>query len=284
MLIFFLAVGDAYGAGFEYARADLVARHNDLMGYYQHPKHLGIRPGMYTDDTQMSLAVAEALLESRHPTPLQWAEHFVQAFRRDPREGYAQRFYDFLQTVEGGADFLARIKPYSDKSGAAMRALPVGYLATSELVLQVAAEQARLTHNSPGGILSAQAVALSAHFLLRGGRKAELPAYLEKRISGAWFDWSGSVGAAGLDSARAALTSFHNHSSMRAMLKECIAWTGDVDTVAALALGLAGCCPEVEADLPQVLLSDLENGPFGADYIKQLDRRLRERYLGGSLC
>lgn len=282
MLIFFLAIGDAYGAGFEYARTDFVARHNDLERYYQHPKHLGIQPGMYTDDTQMSLAVAEALLENSRPTPLQWAEHFVLAFQRDKREGYAQRFYDFLQTVTDGADFLARIKPHSDKSGAAMRALPVGYLDHPQLVLKVASEQARVTHDTPGGVLSAQAVALSSHFLLHGGRKAELPAYLEKQISGTWFNWQGSVGSAGLDSARAALTSFHNHGSMRSMLKECIAWTGDVDTVAALALGLAGCCPEVEADLPQVLISDLENGPFGSDYIKQLDRRLRERFLGGS--
>ncbi len=278
-MLVYLAVGDAYGAGFEYARADFVARHNDLNGYYQHPKHLGIRPGMYTDDTQMSLAVAEALLNNPRPTPLQWADHFVGAFRRDQREGYAQRFYDFLMTVQDGADFLARIQPRSDKSGAAMRALPVGYLSTPQQVLEVAAEQARLTHDTPGGILSAQAVALSAHFLLRGGPKAELPDYLEKQISHSWFDWRGSVGSAGLDSARAALTSFQRHHSMHAMLKECIAWTGDVDTVAALALGLAACSQEVARDLPQVLLQDLENGPFGSDYVKQLDQRLRDRFL-----
>ncbi|MBX3168505.1 MAG: ADP-ribosylglycohydrolase family protein [Candidatus Eremiobacteraeota bacterium] len=279
-MLIFLAIGDAYGAGFEYARADFVVRHNDLKRYYQHPEHLGIRPGMYTDDTQMSLAVAEALLDHSRPTPLHWAEHFVRAFRREPRHGYAQRFYDFLLTVKDGKDFLARIKPHSAKSGAAMRALPVGYLATPQLVLEVAAEQARLTHDTPGGIRSAQGVALSAHFLLRGGPKAGLPAYLEKQLGGGWFDWRGSVGSAGMDSARAALTSFHRHPSMQAMLKECIAWTGDVDTVAALALGLAGCAPEVECDLPEVLLQDLENGPFGSDYIKQLDQRLRDRFLG----
>ena len=34
---------------------------NDLSGYVQHPRHRGVWPGRYTDDTQMSLAVAEAL-------------------------------------------------------------------------------------------------------------------------------------------------------------------------------------------------------------------------------
>ncbi|MBN9415746.1 ADP-ribosylglycohydrolase [bacterium SCN 62-11] len=277
-----LAIGDAYGAGFEYARGDFIARHNDLKRYYQHPKHLGIKPGMYTDDTQMSLAVAEALLKNPHPSALEWAEHFVSAFHRDRREGYAQRFYDFLLTVRDGSDFLARIKPHSDKSGAAMRTLPVGFLETPEAVLEVAAEQARLTHDTPDGIRSAQAAALSAHYLLRRlGPKAELEQYLEKRIGGPWCNWRGSVGSAGMDSVRAALTSFARHQSMRAMLHECIAWTGDVDTVAALALGLAACCADVEQDLPQVLLDTLENGAFGSDYVKQLDRRLRERFLGG---
>lgn len=281
-MLVFLAIGDAYGAGFEYAPADFVARHNDLSGYFQHPRHLGIKPGMYTDDTQMSLAVAETLLHNPRPSSLEWAEHFVRAFQRDRREGYAQRFYDFLTTVQSGSDFLARIKPSSDKSGAAMRALPIGYLANPELVLQVCGEQARITHDTPGGVRSAQAVALSAHYLLhRLGPKSELPNYLENRIGGEWFDWQGSVGSAGMDSARAALTSFGRHDSMRTMLKECIAWNGDVDTVASLALGLAACTSEVRQDLPQVLHQNLEKGPYGLDYLEQLDRQLREHFLSG---
>jgi ADP-ribosylglycohydrolase len=56
-----IAIGDAYGAAFEYA-APTADRPNDLSGYFQHPRH-GIAPGCHTDDTQISLAVAEALLE-----------------------------------------------------------------------------------------------------------------------------------------------------------------------------------------------------------------------------
>jgi len=280
-VLIFLAIGDAYGAGFEYARPDWVTRHNDLSGYFQHPRHLGIRPGQYTDDTQMSVAVAEALLESGRPSRLQWAQHFVQAFQRDRREGYAQRFYDFLLTVQDGQDFLDRIKPHSDKSGAAMRALPLGYLADPETVLEVTAEQARLTHDTPDGVRSAQAVALSAHYFLHKlGSKDGLAGFLNERLAGPWFDWKGPVGSAGMDSVRAALTSFHHHHSMRDLLKECVDWTGDVDTVAAVALGLAGCCGEVAQDLPQVLHRDLENGPYGRAYLEQLDGSLRQLYGG----
>lgn len=43
-----LAVGDAYGAGFEYVEPSLVHRHNDLSGYFKHPRH-GIKPGCYIE-------------------------------------------------------------------------------------------------------------------------------------------------------------------------------------------------------------------------------------------
>ena len=87
-----LAVGDAYGAGFEYASDALVRDRNDLSWYVQHPRH-GIRPGAYTDDTQMSIAVAEAILSGERWTPALLARHFVTAFKRDRREGYARGFY-----------------------------------------------------------------------------------------------------------------------------------------------------------------------------------------------
>ena len=38
-----LALGDAYGAGFEYA-SDMIQRHNDLTHFVKHPRHL-IIPG-----------------------------------------------------------------------------------------------------------------------------------------------------------------------------------------------------------------------------------------------
>ena len=52
-----LAIGDAYGAGFEYADIGIIRQHNTLARYVQHPRH-NIRPGAYTDDTQMTLAIA----------------------------------------------------------------------------------------------------------------------------------------------------------------------------------------------------------------------------------
>ena len=129
-----LAIGDAYGAGFEYVDIDVVNARNDLSAYVRHPRH-AIRPGRYTDDTQMSIAIAEAIISGEPWTPLMLAARFVTAFKRDPRQGYAGRFYDFLRRVRDGTQFLAEIQPTSDKSGAAMRAAPIGVYPTVDEVI-----------------------------------------------------------------------------------------------------------------------------------------------------
>src|SRR5205085_8147585 len=105
-----LAIGDAYGAGFEYAGRPNLGDPRQAR-YVQHPRHRGTRPGMYTDDTQMSLAIAELLVEGARWSPENIAAKFVEAFHRDPRTGYAGGFYDFLRRTRSGEEFLANIRP-----------------------------------------------------------------------------------------------------------------------------------------------------------------------------
>ncbi len=270
-----LAVGDAYGAGFEYVDPTIVTHQNTLGGYIQHPRH-AIAPGCYTDDTQMSLAVAETLVSGRPWTAEVLADAFVQAFKRDPREGYASRFYDFLIEVQDGEEFLARIHAHSDKSGAAMRAAPIGILPTVRQVLDYATVQARLTHDTPDGIAAAAAAALSAHYFIhQRGPKSDLGAFLERHVPGRWsVPWTGKVGAQGMMSVRAAVTALTASASMSEMLRRCVDFTGDVDTVAAIALGAGAHSTELAQDLPANLVDGLENGPYGRDYLITLDARL----------
>lgn len=78
-----LGIGDAYGAAFEYVPVAVVAEHNTVDGYRRHPTHTGIAPGDYTDDTQMTLALAELLVDGVEWTPVVVADKFVEVFRRD---------------------------------------------------------------------------------------------------------------------------------------------------------------------------------------------------------
>lgn len=270
-----IAIGDAYGAGFEYANPT-PDRPNDLSRYSKHPRH-GIAPGSYTDDTQMSLAVAETLLEhGAAATPFQFIEKFVLAFQRDPREGYSSRFWEFLKSVDDAADFAARVTPNSEKSGAAMRACPIGVLPDVASVLSVAERQARITHDTEGGVRSAQAAALAAHyFAYRLGPVSDLPAFLEVHVPNEWLrPHKGKVGAEGVSAVRAAVTAIVAERSLAALLKRCVDFTGDVDTVAAVALGAASCSEEYVHDLPERLAADLESGAWGAPYLRALDERL----------
>jgi ADP-ribosylglycohydrolase len=270
-----LAIGDAYGAGFEYAPERIVRERNDLSRYIQHPRH-GIVPGCYTDDTQMSIAIAEAIVDSDPWTARVLAQRFVTAFKRDPREGYAGRFHDLLTQVRDGAEFVATIRPDSDKSGAAMRACPIGVYPSVAEVVDRCTVQAALTHNTPDGINAAVAAALMTHyFLYRIGPKASLPDFLISHVPGPWAArWRGKVGAQGMMCVHAALTALQANRSMSDILKACVAFTGDVDTVATIALGAGSCSAEIEQDLPEHLLLGLEDGRFGRTYLQQLDDRL----------
>src|SRR5438874_3135456 len=114
----------------------------------------------------MSVAVAEAIVSDEPWTPATLAQRFVTAFKRDPREGYASRFYAFLNEVHDGAEFLAKIRPDSDKSGAAMRACPIGVYHPLEEVIRRCTIQAALTHDTPDGIRAAVAASLMTHYFL----------------------------------------------------------------------------------------------------------------------
>lgn len=270
-----LAVGDAYGAGFEYGGNELIQTHNDLSRYVKHPRH-AIGAGRYTDDTQMSIAIAEAIVSGDPWTPSMLANKFVEVFKRDPREGYAGRFYEFLKHVQDGQQFLDEIHSDSDKSGGAMRAGPIGVFPTIREVIEKSAIQAALTHNTPDGTNAAIAAALMTHYFLYNlGPKQELGKFLEAHVEGQWSQpWHGKVKSKGWMSVRAAITALLKNDKMSDLLKSCIAFSGDVDTVATIALAAGSCSLEIERDLPDNLVWTLENGTYGKDYLIALDKQL----------
>ena len=272
-----LAVGDAYGAGFEYADEEFVRTYNNLSGYVRHPRH-AIKPGCYTDDTQMSLAIAEAIASGIPWTPEALADKFVEAFKRDSREGYSSKFYQYLLKIEDGREFLANINWTSDRSGAAMRSAPMGVLPTIEKVIEAATIQAAITHNTPDGINASKAAALMSHyFIYQLGEKQQLGEFLETYVPGTWaVPWEGKVKSLGWMSVRAAITAIMRNDSMSELLTDCIAFAGDVDTVGAIALAAASSSIEIAQDIPTHLIQTLENSKYGRDYIIELDRKLMQ--------
>ena len=75
-------------------------------------------------------------------------------------------------------------------------------------------------------------------------------------------------------SVQAAVNSLTRSDSLSDVLKTCIQFSGDVDTAAAIALAAGSCSAEIAQDLPVHLFDELENGQYGRDYIRLLDKRL----------
>lgn len=271
-----LAIADAYGAGFEYTDPNFVAANNTIGGYVRHPTHSGVRPGDYTDDTQMTLAVAELLVAGEPWTPPRLAAKFVEVFHRDQRAGYASGFYTLLTEVHTGEELLTRLRPHSTKSGAAMRAGPIGLLASVDEVLRHAETQARITHDTPSGIESAQAAALAVHYCHHDlGPVSEASAWIQRQLSTDWATpWRGKVGVTGEKCVRAALTALTTGSGLSEILRTCVAFEGDTDTVATIAIAAASRSGQIAHDLPEVLVENLENGTYGRDYLAALDTEL----------
>ena len=277
-------IADAYGAGFEFNESAYEANKNDLSDYVRHMGHPGLAPGQYTDDTQMSIALAELLLENNFQ---QWnkfkiADAFLTAFKRDPRKGYARRFQGFLEQTNNGNEFVANIRPESDKSGSSMRSAVMGVIPDMGTMDTLTRMQAALTHNTANVIASALAVAYASHyFYYRIGKKNDLFDWLNTKIQWnepSFGDWKGYVGVVGVECVRAAFTALMQTTKMSDLLVKCVSFTGDVDTVAAIAGSVGSVCDEIEQDIPQHLFDKLENKKYGRDYLISLDEKLTSNH------
>lgn len=266
------AIGDAYGAGFEFAEYEKIRNKNNVSQYETHPLFHEIK-GRYTDDTQMAIAIAELIIECEDWTPLIVANKFVDVFKRDVRRGYAKRFFQFLSQIENGQELLDTIRPKSTRNGAAMRAYPLGILNDERKILEKCKLQAQITHQSENAIIAAQAISLATHFFIYNkGNKSQLIEYLQDIQQRTWkANWQGEVKVDAIDTVEATLTILINNFHLKAMLKHSVDFGGDVDTVASLALAIGKMSDEIEDDLPEWLFRDLENGHYGKDYLKRLD-------------
>jgi ADP-ribosylglycohydrolase len=274
-----LAISDAYGASFEYSHLGHIEKHNTGVYYSKHPRH-NIAPGFYTDDTQMTLAIAEMLVDDERWNIKTLADKFVEVFKRDPRVGYSGGFYKILMKINSGRDLLELINGNSDKSGGAMRTTPIGLCGSLGEVEEKTTVQASVTHNSPDGIAAALAASYMVFYFHKGlGTPKDLPKWLGAELDPRWeAPWVGKVKTKGWMSVRAAITAVARNTSMTDLLLDCCNFTGDVDTVAAIAMAAASCSEAYEQDIAESLILGLENGNYGRDHICMLDEKLSAKY------
>jgi ADP-ribosylglycohydrolase len=269
------AIGDAYGAGFEFASRQKIQEFNHLTQYETHPIYKEIR-GKYTDDTQMAIGLAELLIEQTEWTAFNIANKFVEVFNRDKRRGYSKRLFKILSEAKNGQEFLNTIISNSTRNGSSMRAYPLGVLISETDILEKCKIQSQITHNTPEAILASQAIALTSHyFTYQKGEKADLLEYLSDIQSHQWSaNWTDEVKVDALETVQAVLTLLMQEHTLSDLAKKSVDFGGDVDTVASLTLAIGSMSMEFDNDLPQWMYKNLENDDYGLDFLEQLDERL----------
>ncbi|MHA3081855.1 ADP-ribosylglycohydrolase family protein [Acinetobacter sp. ANC 5383] len=269
-----IAIADAYGAGFEFSSKEKIALYNNLELYSKHELYDIL--GKYTDDTQMSIAIAEFILSGEKWSKENIASKFLECFKRDVRLGYSEGFYNLLTKVRSGKELINVLVPTSERNGAAMRSVPIGFLKNTNDVISFATLQAKVTHNTELGISSSCAVALAAHFGLQNkGKLNELQNFLHSKGVGIWdFNWEKTVTLNAYDTVSAALSCLLKYNSLSLLLKSCIDLGGDTDSVAVVAVGLATCFTEYRKDLPTQLYLGLKEDKYGLNFLKALDEKL----------
>lgn len=280
-----IAQGDAYAAAVEYIKPgrypELEIDIKKYEKFLQHPTHTGIKPVMYTDDTQMSIGVCEVLLGEDYSKQA-FANAWVDAFKRDYRDGYARGFQRFLESISTGEDFLRYIKPDSEKNGAAMRSVPIGLIPDIDIAIQTAITQASITHNTHVGIWSSICVALAAHYAYHTNESIRfispyvsdmLP--LEYRKIGI-YQHSGRVDNT-YKTVWGALTLLSKSNSLLEMMDEVIKWGGDTDSIASICFGIGAA--RFREDLPDFMEYALEPGrKYGRDFLLDLGQKTVDKF------
>ena len=125
----------------------------------------------FTDDTVLTVAVADAILTGRP-----YEQSVREIGRRYPKAGYGRAFIGWLLSEHP--------QPYNSwGNGSAMRVSPVGFaFNTEDEVLSEAEKTANISHNHPEGIKGAQATALAVFLARMGYTKEEIRGQISQRF------------------------------------------------------------------------------------------------------
>ncbi len=131
----------------------------------------------FTDDTVMTIAVAEALLESgKAADEMTIKANLIKSMKKwgqkFPYAGYGARFINWVLSEDP--------EPYgSFGNGSGMRVSPVGWLYdTIERTREVAKWTAEVTHNHPEGVKGAESTAAAIFMARHGASKEEIRDYI----------------------------------------------------------------------------------------------------------
>lgn len=196
----------------------------------------------YTDDTVMTVAVAQALMDADylHGRYMSWGEGFEQLLVK------SMRYYGELFPYAGyGGRFAAWLRIWNPEAygsygnGSGMRVSSVGWAFDDlEETLRVAEFSARVTHNHPEGIKGAKAIAGAIYLARTGHTKGDI----RKFVEGLGYDLDFTI-----DGIRSSY--YHDESCQNSVPQaiECFLESTDFEQCIRLTLSLGGDCDTTAA-------------------------------------
>ena len=196
----------------------------------------------YTDDTIMTIAVADWILNDKLHTEKGLVERMQQWGRRYPHPmgAYGNMFAQWLRTDNP--------KPYNSwGNGSAMRVSAVGFaFDTLEETMKVAKSCAEVTHNHPEGIKGAQATAAAIFMARTGSTKEEIRRFITDtfgyNLDRSCDDIRPTYGFDGScqGTVPESIIAFLDSKDYEDALRLCISLGGDADTMGAITGAIAG--------------------------------------------
>jgi ADP-ribosylglycohydrolase len=207
---------------------------------------LFVEDSQFTDDTVLTVAVAERLLRGGS-----YIDLYHDYFHAYPQAGYGGSFIRWAR--------YRRRDPYNSwGNGSAMRVSPVGFACDSlDDVLAQARESAEVTHNHPEGVRGAQATAATVFLARSGWMKTDIKAHIERefgynlseRLDDIRGRYNFDVSCQG--SVPQSIIAFLEADGFEDAVRNAISLGGDADTMACIAGGIAeaffGGVPELIA-------------------------------------
>ena len=213
-----------------------------------------------TDDSIMTLAIGQALLQSQPD----WSDlgeqavHCMQKVGRPyPHCGYGGRFWGWIYSDDP--------QPYNSfGNGAAMRVSPCGFMAKSlEEAKALSKAVTQVTHNHPEGLKGAEATAVAIYMARTGSTKEEIREVIDWEYYPMIFTLDEirdtyAFNETCQDTVPQALEAFFESTSFEDAIRNAISIGGDSDTLAAITGGVAEAYYGVPAQLEQKALEYLD--------------------------
>lgn len=257
-----LAIGDALGATVEFMTPREIRHqygmHKDIVG----GGWLKLDAGEVTDDTEMSLALGRAILQSAGWDGKAAAESFVAWLKTKPIDVGNTCRRGIRRFMTDGS-LSGPVSESDGGNGAAMRLLPVvlSTLHDDESLHERIIAQCHLTHNHPLSDAASPALGSMTRKLILGGGVKDCRkianALIEKHPKFGFNPYPGRASGYIVDTMQTVLYHFFHTDSFESCLIETVNRGEDADTTGAIAGMLAGALYGLDA-IPERWLKRLD--------------------------